>query len=127
MPSITDIIAQLNKAMPMAGMPADPPRIYFPMPKNYMLPDGLNVGDLFNAVGTFRIDEAGMMEIVQIDGMPVNPDFTPEESEGDSNPAAPGAMGRNSYTNTITGGNSETYRTKNPLNFKFANRAHRHI
>lgn len=125
--AITDLIASLGKAMPASGMPAEPPRVTFPMPKKYLLPDGLNVGDLFNAVGTFRVDEAGLMEIVQVDGMPVNPDMSPEESEGDPNPAAPGAMGRNSFTNQVTGGSSETYRTKNPLNFKFANRAHRHI
>ena len=127
MPSITDIIATLGKTMPAAGVPADPPRISFPIPKKYLLPDGLNVGDLFNAVGTFRVDEAGLMEIVQVDGMPVNPDMGIEESEGDPNPAAPGAMGRTGYTNTVTGGNSETYRVKNPLNFKYSNRAHRHI
>ena len=127
MSNIADLISKLGKTMPAAGIPPEPPRVNFPIPKQYLLPDGLNVGDLFNAVGTFRIDEAGMMEIVQVDGCPVNPDMGIEESEGDPNPAAPGAMGRSGFTNQVTGGSSETYRVKNPLNFKFSNRAHRHI
>jgi hypothetical protein len=125
--NISDIIAAVCEAMPAAGMPAEPPKINFPIPKKFMLPDGLNAGDLFNAVGTFRINEAGLMEIIQVDGCPINPDMTIEESEGDPNPAAPGAMGQTGYTNQVTGGSSQTYRSKNPLNFKWANRAHRHI
>jgi hypothetical protein len=127
MAKVESIIAQMMKPqMNEAGVPiSEAPRVTFPMPKNYLLPDGLAAGDLFNAVGTFRLDEAGLMELVQVDGMPVDPSMTPEQSEGDPNPAAPGAMGLNGLTNQVTPfGMRGIVLPRNPLNFGAANRMH---
>jgi hypothetical protein len=127
MANVGNIISQMMKPQTNpAGEPiSEAPRVTFPLPKNYPLPDGLAAGDLFNAVGTFRVDEAGLMEIVQVDGMPIDPSMSPEQSEGDPNPAAPGAMGVNGLTNSVTPfGTRGIVLPRNALNFGAANKMH---
>jgi hypothetical protein len=121
--AVTDLISQMfeHRTNAEGARISEPPRITFPLPKNFVLPDGLNAGDLFNATGTFRVGESGLMELVQVNGLPVDPDQSIEGSEADPNPSSPSALGDNGVTNQVTP--SGWKMPRNMLNFLMANRA----
>src|ERR1700759_4446952 len=91
MAQIENIIAGMVKLEKVPKIPTGDmktPRISFPIPEGFKLPDEVRRNIPFVAQATFRIDEAGLIELLQMDGQDVFPRMA-TDSETSTNQTTP--------------------------------------